>query len=174
MKLTLETERLILRPLTVADAEHIFTTWTSDPQVTRYMIYPTHASVEVTRSWLADVEKNRDSEEEVDLGFELKATGKLIGSGGAYYKADKKAYSIGYNIARDYWGNGYATEAMTAIMQYLIKEKGAKRFISEHAVDNLASGRVMEKLGLKYYADGSYAKYDGQVFQAKLYKMDLE
>ena len=170
MKLILETERLVLRPMTVADAEHIFSTWASDPRVTKYMIYPTHENVRVTKNWLAEVEKSQ----ELNLGFELKSTGKLIGSGGAYHKADKNAYSIGYNIAYDYWGKGYATEAMTAIVQYLIKEKGAKHFISEHADDNPASGRVMEKLGLKYFADGSYTKSNGQVFQSKLYKMDLE
>lgn len=59
-------------------------------------------------------------------------------------------------------------------MDYLVVERGARHFISEHAVDNPASGRVMEKLGLKYFADGSYTCADGRTFQAKLYKLDLE
>lgn len=80
----LETERLILRPLSVNDAEHIFRTWASDPRVTEYMIYTTHENVGVTRNWLAEVEKSQN----LNLGFELKSTGELIGSGGAYYKAD--------------------------------------------------------------------------------------
>lgn len=172
MKLTLETQRLILRPMTVADAEHIFNTWTSDPRVTKYMAYSTHKAIEETKSWLADVEKGQG--QDLDFGFQLKETGKLIGSGGAYFNEEKNTYSIGYNLAHDCWGKGYATEAMQAIMDYLVKEQGAKHFIAEHAVDNPASGRVMEKLGLKYYADGSYTCFDGRVFQAKFYKMDLE
>ena len=170
----LETERLILRPMTVADAEHVFRTWASDPRVTKYMTYSTHANIETTTRWLADIEQNQQDETSMDIGFVLKKTGRLIGCGGAYYKADKNAYSIGYNIAYEYWGEGYTTEAMQAIVDYLAEKRDAKRFIAEHAVENPASGRVMEKLGMKYYADGSYTCFDGQVFQAKLYKMDLE
>ncbi|MDE6579101.1 MAG: GNAT family N-acetyltransferase, partial [Ruminiclostridium sp.] len=51
----IETERLILRPLEIADTEHIFSTWTSDPRVTRFMIYATHKNAEETRQWLESV-----------------------------------------------------------------------------------------------------------------------
>ena len=53
----LETERLILRPITVADAEEIYTNWASDPDVAIYMTWSTHPNVEVTKGWLTEVEK---------------------------------------------------------------------------------------------------------------------
>ena len=48
----IETERLLLRELKTQDAEHIYKTWTSDPRVTKFMTYPTHESIDVTKGWL--------------------------------------------------------------------------------------------------------------------------
>lgn len=171
----IETERLLLRELTVEDAEHIYRTWTSDPRVTKFMTYPTHESVEVTKEWLADVEKhNEDVDSEVlDWGFELKSTGALIGSGGAVYKDKFQRWSIGYNLAFDYWNKGYTTEGMKVIVEYL-SSMGVKHFCACHAPSNPASGRVMEKIGMKYWKDGTYVCHDGRVFEARYYALDLE
>lgn len=170
-----ETERLIIRPLKQADAEHIFKTWASDPRVTRFMIYSTNKSPEDTREWLKRVEEETcdNSYLGLDVGFQLKETGKLIGSGGAYYKPEFDRWSIGYNIAYDYWHMGYTAEAMRTVLDYLIGI-GVKHFIADHAVDNPGSGRVMEKLGMKYDHDGSYTCLDGRVFKAKYYILDIE
>ena len=56
---TLETDRLILRPLTVDDAEAVFV-WTGDPEVNRYMSYPLHTDMETTRQWLRSVEQDSE------------------------------------------------------------------------------------------------------------------
>ena len=170
----IETERLLLRELKVEDAEHIYKTWTSDTRVTKFMSYVTHESVDVTKGWIADVEKhNKDENSDVlDWGFELKSTGQLIGSGGAVYKDKFQKWSIGYNIAFDYWNKGYATEAMRAIVEYLSK-MGAKHFCASHAIDNPASGRVMEKIGMTFWKDGSYKCHDGRVFGARHYMLDV-
>lgn len=176
MKLPIiETERLILRPLEVSDAEHIFSTWASDPRVTKFMIYTTHKSSETTKEWLESVERNaRDNDYKgCDIGFQLKESGKLIGSGGAHYKPEFDRWNIGYNLAFDYWHQGYTSEAMKALVDTLSK-MGIKRFISDHAVDNPNSGKVMEKIGMKFDFMGSYTCFDGRVFEAKYYIMDLE
>ena len=66
----LETERLILRPLRLADAEEVFANWASDPEVAKFMTWSTHPNVEVTKGWLADVEQNStDSDSTYDWGF---------------------------------------------------------------------------------------------------------
>lgn len=176
MKLPIiETERLILRPLEVSDAEHIFKAWASDPRVTKFMIYTTHESAETTKEWLESVVQNAEDEnnKEYEIGFQLKESGKLIGSGGAYYKPEFDRWSLGYNIAFDYWHQGYTSEAMKALVDNLSK-MGIKRFISDHAVDNPNSGRVMEKIGLKFDHMGSYTCLDGRTFEAKYYILDLE
>ena len=95
----IETERLILRTITVEDAEAIFA-WASDPDVNKFMIYPLHENIDVTREWL----KTRDinGKDEFDLGFVLKETGELIGQGGLFYHEDLDAWEVGYNLRKDY------------------------------------------------------------------------
>ena len=171
--LQIETDRLILRPLEISDAEHIFNTWTSDPRVTKYMTYTTHKSVDNTKQWLESVTANADSENVLDTGFQLKETGKLIGSGGATYNSEHDRWDLGYNFAYDYWHKGYATEAVRAVVG-ILRAKGIKRFMAEHAVKNIYSGKVMEKIGMRFDHTCTYAGYDGRVFNGNFYIMDLE
>ena len=156
----IETERLILRAVTVEDAEAIFA-WASDPDVNKFMIYPLHENTDVTREWL----KTRDinGKDEFDLGFVLKKTGELIGQGGLFYHEDLDAWEVGYNLRKDYWGQGLVPEAIQAIIDYVDKEKGIRAIVGEFAKDNKKSKRVMEKLGMTYWKDGQFSKLDGSV-----------
>lgn len=156
----IETERLILRAVTVEDAEAIFA-WASDPDVNKFMIYPLHENTDVTREWL----KTRDinGKDEFDLGFVLKETGELIGQGGLFYHEDLDAWEVGYNLRKDYWGQGLVPEAIQAIIDYVDKEKGIRAIVGEFAKDNMKSQRVMEKLGMTYWKDGQFSKLDGSV-----------
>ena len=156
----IETERLILRAVTVEDAEAIFA-WASDPDVNKFMIYPLHENTDVTREWL----KTRDinGKDEFDLGFVLKETGELIGQGGLFYNEDLDAWEVGYNLRKDYWGQGLVPEAIQAIIDYVDKEKGIRAIVGEFAKDNKKSKRVMEKLGMTYWKDGQFSKLDGSV-----------
>ena len=156
----IETERLILRAVTVEDAEAIFA-WASDPDVNKFMIYPLHENTDVTREWL----KTRDinGKDEFDLGFVLKETGELIGQGGLFYHEDLDAWDVGYNLRKDYWGQGLVPEAIQAIIDYVDKEKGICAIVGEFAKDNIKSKRVMEKLGMTYWKDGQFSKLDGSV-----------
>ncbi len=169
----LETKRLILRPLEISDAEHIFKTWTSDPRVTKFMIYTTHQSPSETKEWLTSVQKEYEEGVSYDYGFQLKETGKLIGSGGADYSKNKGCWVIGYNIAYDYWHQGYTAEAIKTVVDYLHREKGITHFEADHALDNPGSGRVMEKIGMKFDHMGTYTCFDGRKFDAKYYVLDF-
>ena len=167
---TLETDRLILRPLTVADAEAVFV-WASDPKVNRFMSYPLHTNIEVTREWLRSVEQAEEGD--YDFGFVRKSDGLLIGSGGVYDNGDG-SWEFGYNLRHDCWGRGYAAEASKTILAFAHREFGAKVFAAHHAVDNPASGRVMEKCGLTFHHYGEYSKPDGsETFRAKFYRLEL-
>lgn len=144
----LETERLILRPLSVADAQDIYDRWTSDPVVTKYMRYFTHESVEDTKQWLLATEENNKSDKIYDWGFWLKDGNYLFGSGGLVYHEEEKVFELGYNIMHRYWNQGYTTEASKAILEFAVKELGQTEFVAKHAVENPASGAVMKKCGL--------------------------
>ena len=171
----LETERLILRPLQLADAEEAFHNWASDPEVAKFMTWSTHENVDVTKAWLEEVDKkSTDSDKAYDWGFVRKADNKLIGSGGLYYKEDKQAFELGYNIMKDCWHQGYTTEAARAMIQFGIDTLKQKRFCAYHAVENPNSGKVMEKVGFHYLEDGSYDDANGIHFESKCYVLEVE
>ncbi len=163
---TLETARLILRPLTAADAPAIFQ-WAGDPVVTRFMPYDTYTRVEDVEAWLRSVEQN---ESDFNFGFVRKSDGLLIGSGDVGPDERTDRWGFGYNLRRDCWNQGYATEAARAMIRFARDVCGATGFIANHAVDNPASGRVMEKCGLHFDHLGQYASFDGQrIFPARFY-----
>lgn len=168
---TIETERLILRPLTVGDAESVFE-WANDERVAEYMIYSRHRSIEVTEEWLKSL---ANLENEYTWGFVRKSDNKLIGSGGIRFRTAENAWSFGYNFRYDCWNNGYATEATKRMIKYVIENHNAKEFVATHAVDNTASGRVMEKCGLVFDGYSEYKKSDGsKTFRCKVYRMKLD
>lgn len=168
----LETERLILRKFKLEDAEEIFKNWGSDDEVTRYVRWSTHKTIEDTKEYLESVmEKYRNNEFEWALS--LKDTGELIGAMGAFISEDDR-YEIGYNTARIHWRKGYTTEALRAVMNYLINEVGIKRFRCSHAKLNPASGAVMQKVGFKYVKDEFVEKFDkSENFDTKVYYLDI-
>lgn len=167
----IETDRLILRPLTVNDADNVFE-WTGDERVTEYMIYPCHKNIEVTREWLCSLDS---LENEYTWGFVRKSDGKLIGSGGIRFRADENVWSFGYNLRYDCWGQGYATEASKRMIEYAYSENNAREFVSEHAVENTASGKVIEKCGLVFDGYSEYSKFDNsRTFKSKKYRMTLK
>ena len=164
----LETERLILRPLTMDDLDAVYV-WASDPRVNKYMIYPLYKNKEDGVEWLESLYKDEDKK---DFGFVLKETGELIGSGGIYYHPNRGLWSIGYNLRYEYWNRGLTTEAMKKIIEWGRETLGIKEIAATFAVDNIGSRRVMEKLGMTFLEDHDYAKLDGsETFTAKTYSM---
>ncbi len=168
----IETDRLILRSLTLDDAEDCYS-WNSDERVTKYMSYSTYTDISQTVDWIKSTFAN---ESEWTWAFVLKEENKVIGTGSICQNPQiKDHWVIGYNLHYDYWHKGYCTEAMKAIINFAHKELGVKTICSDHAVDNPRSGKVMEKCGLKFDHYGEYTKLDGsQTFKAKFYKMELE
>ena len=170
----LNSDRLILRKLKIEDANQIFETWTNDNEVSRYVRWSTHKSVEDTKQWIMDEEESCKNEGHYTWGIELKETNKLIGSIGANYQEESNRYEIGYGIAKKYWGKGYTTEAAKCMMDYLINKLKIKKFEASHAKQNIASGAVIQKLGFTYVKDKQYEKFDKSAsFDCKQYYLDV-
>ena len=164
---TLETERLILRPLSIEDLDAVYK-WTGDPRVNKYMIYPLYKSKEDGRVWLETLNQDDDKK---DFGFVDKVTGELIGSGGIYYHKELDVWSIGYNISYDYWNRGLVTEAMQRIIAWARENFEVHCIAGTFAVGNIGSQRVMEKLGMTFYEDTEYSKLDdSETFKAKTFR----
>lgn len=166
----IKTRRLLLRPLTVYDAGEVFE-WVSDERVSRYMVYTTYKSIAQVKEWLTFVEKDTST---YNFGFERLQDGKLIGSGDIGRDSKSGYWGFGYNLRYDCWGNGYATEATKAMIEYVHGNFGAVHFVSSHAAPNTASGHVMEKCGLHFTGYGEFQKLDGSCkMQSLKYKGEL-
>lgn len=146
----IKTDRLILRPLTDNDAVEMFKNWTWDERVSRYCRWHPHKSIEETKQLLKMYKSQAESGFNYRWGIELKSNGALIGVIDVIdLSDDKKTAEVGYVLAYDYWNNGYLTEALKAVIDELFSS-GVEKVIADHHIDNLASGRVMEKCGMKF------------------------
>lgn len=147
----LETDRLILRRYTEADVEPMYTNWASDPEVSKYLTWPPHSSVEVTKSLVTDWITRYENPDYYNWVIELKEIGEVVGNiSVVQVKERAEAVEIGYCMGQAWWGRGIMPEALTEVMRYLFDEVGMKRVGACHDSNNPKSGRVMQKAGMKY------------------------
>jgi ribosomal-protein-alanine N-acetyltransferase len=144
---TIETERLILRRYELSDAEAIFYHWTSD----EIIVWEPHKTVEQTENELINWAKDYNRIDFYEWGIELKETGQIIGAIAVIECKDNLLCGeLVYNMSRYYRGQGIMTETVKAVISFLFSEVGLNRIEARHDVDNPASGRVMEKAGMKF------------------------
>lgn len=144
----LKTDRLYLRCIREDDAQRIFDCWASKPEVTKYLTWPTHDSGEQTRKILRFWLKAYEDPDCMRWGIELRVTGELIGMIDVVEYRDGHPV-IGYCSGPDYWGNGYMTEALRAVVEELFAT-GHEEILIEAVRENTASNRVIEKTGFAY------------------------
>lgn len=150
MKLRLETERLLLRQFKPADLE-TFYTYRNDPDVAKYQgweyPYPRVKAVQFVHDMSIAVPGHSNW---LQLALELKSTGAMIGDVAFFIKRDDERQAmIGYSLARPYWGNGYASEAIMRLLAYLFDEMKLHRVSAECDVENRLSWRLLERLGFR-------------------------
>ena len=153
-----ETERLLLRPVTLDDAEEMFD-YASDRENTRY-IFPTNQSLEETKNNIAQFYLANPLGR---WGIEVKSNGQFIGTIDLH-KIDpilKKA-AIGYIINKKYWNQGLTTEANRAVIELAFEKIGMNKLSALHDKDNPASGKVMEKSGMRFSHEEPYARMDNK------------
>jgi ribosomal-protein-alanine N-acetyltransferase len=148
----IETDRLILRPFTMEDAEPMFRNWASDDAVTKHLTWPTHESVEISNMVLSDWTSHYGEPDFYNWAIVLKENGpEPIGSIAVVrINSATDCAAMGYCMSRAHWRKGVMPEALNALVDFLFAEVGFNRIEAEHDVNNPASGRVMEKAGLRY------------------------
>lgn len=144
----LETPRLVLREMTPEDAEVAYLL-NSDPEVLRYTGDDPFESVEEAREFLGKYESYKK------YGFGrwavvLKETNEYLGWCGLKYTPELDEFDIGYRLMKKFWGKGYATEAAEACLELGFSQFGMKTIVGRAMPANLASVRVLEKIGLTY------------------------
>lgn len=164
----LKTPRLVLRPFTVEDAPAMYANWAGDPQVTRWLRWPPHESVMATRAVLEEWAASYAQPDFYNWAITLQDA-TLIGSIGVMRAEAGDHLEPGYALGRAWWGRGYATEALRAVVEYLFSEEGVQALSCCHAVGNPASGAVQRKVGFRYGHDAVYHKFDGTPVACKCY-----
>ena len=144
--MTIETPRLLLRPLHEEDAQMMFDNWASDPEVTRYLFWNAHEDISMTRYVLSRWEEEEKDPSCIRFGIEVKEDHQLIGSIDVVRYVDGVP-EVGYCMSRRYWGKGIMTEACKAFLECL-KNRGFHKVIICAYVDNIGSNRVIQKCGL--------------------------
>lgn len=145
---TLETHRLVLRKLTVRDAEDVYE-YSSDPEVPRFLTWNVHDSLKYTKKYLKFLVSKYKSGEYLDWGIALKKTGKIIGTCGfTSVDASNNKGEVGYVLNREYWNQGYATEAVKRVLEYGFNELELNRLEARVMEGNQDSVRVLTKCNM--------------------------
>ena len=157
--LPIRTARLLLRPFAASDAPAAFRNWTADESVTRFLRWPAHESVSVTQSVLQSWIDCYADPSFYQWAIVPEGLGEPIGSISAVDHDDRtRKIHIGYCIGRTWWSQGYASEALEAVIRFFFEKVDAQRVESQHNPNNPASGRVMQKCGMRY--EGTLRKAD--------------
>ena len=145
---TIETDRLILRKVKREDAEAMFRNWASDPEVTKYLTWLPHESIQMTKTIVQAWIKEEGDPKTFRYMITIKGSDEPIGSIDVVDYVEG-APEIGYCLSRRYWGKGYMTEACKAFVRYLMDIEFNK-IVIEANVENFASNRVIEKCGFVF------------------------
>lgn len=146
----IKTEDLFLRPVKNRDAPDIYQ-YASDPDVARYVLWEPHRSLSETRSFIRYLRSLYRRGLPSSWAVELISTRTVIGTIGFMgYSPAHHAAEIGYSFSKSYWNHGFATQALKAvIVKTFDSVPGLNRLEAQHDIRNPASGRVMEKCGMK-------------------------
>lgn len=168
---SLETEHLIIRKLALSDAKDCFAI-TSDLRVLKMMVaLPVHKTLEETEQYLADIIAQYEQDKNEWWAVVEKTSDKVIGfCGFVDYKVQFKRVELGYMLAYDSWGKGYATEACKTNINFGFSQMNLNRIEATVDPENIPSVRVLEKLGMQY--EGLLQKRvicDGQPRDRRMY-----
>ncbi|MBR5303098.1 MAG: GNAT family N-acetyltransferase [Clostridia bacterium] len=145
---TLETKRLILRRITMRDAEDIFT-YSKDKEVARHVLWSAQKHISEARDYCRLTMRRYRCDQPSSWGIIEKATGRLVGTIGYMdYNEDNATVEVGYSLARWLWNGGYMTEALARVIEYTFEAMDINRIEAQHELTNPSSGRVMEKCGM--------------------------
>lgn len=148
-QIVLQTERLILRPLTPWDAEPLFAIF-SDPRVMRYWSGPPWSSLERAHESIARDLDAHERGEYLRLGIEVRGTSELVGMCTLFaIMMQCRRAEIGYALSSAHWGQGYMHEALAALLDFGFTELDLHRVEADVDPRNVASTRALERLGFQ-------------------------
>ena len=167
----LVTPRLRLRKLTMNDVPLYYERIGSNSDVTRYMLFSPHRDISESVASIEKALRRYESGKCYRFCIALKETDELIGIiEPLRFDEESSTCSFAYMLSRDFWGKGYGTEALYAVLDFLFEKMDMERVEADHMWSNPASGAVMRKAGMTFRGiePGKYEK-DGILHDAHLY-----
>lgn len=161
----LKTKRLTLREFELSDANSLYEL-NSDPEVIKYTGDPPFKNIEDAKEFILNYSHYKK------YGFGrwaviLNSTNEFIGWCGIKYTEEKDEHDLGFRFFRKYWGEGYASESAAACVDYAYNLLNINKLYGRAMKDNIASIRVLEKIGMKYSYDFKFDNTDGVVYIKK-------
>lgn len=143
---SLETPRLILREFSEADIPELVPLIGAREVAATTLRIPHPYEEKHAREFFATAPK----EKELRLAIRLRSTGRLCGGIGLHPDTELQRAELGYWIGLPYWGNGYATEAASAVIEYGFEKFKLECIFASHFKGNEKSGRVLQKIGMRH------------------------
>ena len=163
------TERLILKSMTLDDAEIAWSFW-GDYEIGKYLADPYYKDANELREIIADI----DEWDEYPFIVYDKSTGEVVGTCSLGEEGGPTQWGFGYCVRKDFWGKGYATEIGKALINFAYS-LGIHDFQGSVATENIGSRRVMEKCGMHLDHESSFRKQGTDiVYTSSIYRMHLD
>ena len=145
---TLETDRLILRRMTMRDASDVFV-YSKDEEVARHVLWSAQKNVAEAKDYIRYMLRRYKNDEPSSWGIIEKKTNRLVGTiGYMAFSDENNSVEVGYSLARWLWNGGYMTEALSRVIEHTFEVMDINRIEAQHELENPSSGRVMEKCGM--------------------------
>lgn len=168
--------RLRLRKLARSDIPMYFERIGSEAEVTRFMLFSPHRDISESAASIEKALQRYETGRCYRFCIALKDTDQLIGViEPLRFDENTSACSFAYMLGRDYWGQGYGTEALRTVLDFLFRDMEMERVEADHMAENIGSGAVMRKAGMIFtgVVSGKYQK-DGIVHDAACYCITRE
>lgn len=174
-QLGFESERLYMRRFEDEDLEELYDIC-RQPEVGPNCGWKPHENISETKKY---IEQCMHSREKIVFAIEDRRTEKLLGGIGIMKDAkrdDDNILEIGYNLGKEYWGQGYMTEAVKALLKFCFRKLGVPMITVYHFPENDRSRRVIEKCGFKREGTirAGYKRFDGVLMDEVCYSMTKE
>lgn len=147
---TLETDRLILRKMTMEDQHDLFE-YASDPELTKYTLWDYHRTLENSIYYLQLILEQYENEQVSNWAIVLKSNKKMIGTCGfVYWAPEHHRAEVGYALSRKYWNRGIMSEAIQELISFGFDNMDLNRIEARCNTGNIGSERIMQKSGMTF------------------------
>ncbi|MBP1533920.1 MAG: GNAT family N-acetyltransferase [Ruminococcus sp.] len=145
-----ETKRCKLRPFKLSDAQYIYKNWAGNENVVKYLTWNAHKNLDESTAYCVKMIKESSTLSNFHWIIELSEINEPIGDISVLKTdTDKREVHLGFVLGEQWWNKGIMTEVLEAVLAYLVFVIGFDKIIAEHISENKASGKVMQKCGMR-------------------------